>query len=85
MNGLSFEATVARIARLAAGRGGRVTAADIERDDLLAADRRTTSAAGRMLAGGTTVVADAGVDPRRWFPFAALRFTQRGSVGRGRE
>jgi hypothetical protein len=74
--GLSFEATVVRISRLAACQGGSVTAADIERDGLLSADRRTTSAAGRMLAGGTGVVAQPEMDPARWFPFAELRFTR---------
>jgi hypothetical protein len=42
---------VVRVARIAGRRGGSVTAAEIE---------RTTSAAGRMLAGGTNVIAQHG-------------------------
>jgi hypothetical protein len=42
---------VVRVARFAGRRGGSVTAAEIE---------RTTSAAGRMLAGGTNVIAQHG-------------------------
>ncbi len=76
MGGLSFEATVVRITHLAVRQGGSVTAADIEQDDLLAVDRRTTSAAGRMLAGGTDVVAQPTLDSARWFPFAELTFVE---------
>jgi hypothetical protein len=76
MEGLSFEATVVRLARLAATRGGTVAAADVEQDELLARDRATTSAAARMLASGTDVVSTPETEPGRWFPYAQLTFTQ---------
>jgi len=73
MSPLSFEATVARLARLAASRGGTLAAADVEADVLLAGDRGTTSAAAHMLAGGTEVVAEP-AEHGRWFPYARLTF-----------
>ncbi len=39
MSRLSFEATVSRLTRLAASRGGTLDATDVEADVLLAADR----------------------------------------------
>ena len=71
---LSFEATVSRLTRLAASRGGTLVAADVEADVLLAADRGTTSAAARMLAGGTEVVSDPVGERGCWFPYARLVF-----------
>jgi hypothetical protein len=71
---LSFEATVSRLTRLAASRGGALVAADVEADVLLAADRGTTAAAARMLAGGTEVVSESGGERGRWFPYARLIF-----------
>ena len=53
-----------RLARLAAARGGTIAGADVERDELLARDRGTTSAAARMLAGGTDVMSTPETDPR---------------------
>ena len=76
MSGLSFEATVVRLARLAAAQGGTVAAVDVEQDDLLARDRRTTSAAARMLASGTDVVSTPVTEPEQWFPYAQLTFTR---------
>jgi hypothetical protein len=76
VGGLSFEATVVRIARLAAVRGGTLAAADVEGDELLARDRGTTSAAARMLAGGTEVVSEPAAEHGRWFPFARLTLTR---------
>jgi hypothetical protein len=73
---LSFEATVARIARLAAGRGGTIAAGDVEQDILLARDRGATSAAGRLLASRTNVTAEPATDPSHWFPLAQLTFTR---------
>jgi hypothetical protein len=78
--GLTFEATVARLARLAAARGGTVVAADVELDELLALDRGTTSAAARMLASGTDVVSTPETDSGRWFPYAQLTFTQKEGI-----
>jgi hypothetical protein len=76
VSALTFEATVVRLARLAAARGGTIAAADVEQDELLARDQGTTSAAGRMLASGTDVVAIAETEPGRWFPYARLTFTR---------
>jgi len=77
---LSFEATVVRLARLAAARGGTIAAADVEQDELLAGDRDTTSAAGRMLASGTDVVAIPETELAHWFPYAQLTFTRMAST-----
>ena len=74
--GLSFEATVVRLARLAAARGGTLVAVEVEQDELLARDRGTSSAAARMLACGTEVVATPETDSERWFPYAQLTFTR---------
>ena len=76
MRGLSFEATVVRLGRLAVASGGTVAAADVERDALLARDRDTTTAAARMLAGGTDVVSAPVTEREEWFPYAELTFTQ---------
>jgi hypothetical protein len=72
----SFEATVVRLAHLAAAGGGTVAAADVEQDELLARNRGTTSAAARMLASGTDVVATPVTEPGQWFPYAQLSFTR---------
>jgi hypothetical protein len=72
VDGLSFEATVVRLTRVAAARGGTISAADVEEDELLARDRGTTSAAARMLATETDVVSIPETDPERWFPYARL-------------
>lgn len=83
MTGLSFEATVVRLTHLAAARGGTVSAADVEQDDMLARDHATTSAAARMLASGTEVVPAPAVDEAgQWFPYAELTFTR---LAAGRE
>lgn len=83
--GLSFEATVVRLARLAATRGGTIAAVDVEQDELLARDPGTTSAAARMLAGGTDVLSTPETEPGRWFPYAQLTFTRMTSVDAGGE
>lgn len=80
MAGLSFEATVVRLAQLAAARGGTIAAADAEQDDLLAHNRGTTSAAARMLASGTDVVATPATEPGQWFPYGRLTFTRMGAA-----
>jgi hypothetical protein len=80
---LTFEATVARLARLAATRGGTLGASDVERDELLARDPGPTSAAARMLASGTEIVSTPETESGRWFPYERLTFTQmaRGDCG----
>jgi hypothetical protein len=71
---LTFEASVDRITSLAASRGGTVSAADVESDELLARDPATTSAAAHLLAGGTDVRSQPADDSSEWFPYAQLTF-----------
>ena len=86
MRGLSFEATVVRLVLLAAARGGAVAPADVEQDDLLARDRGTTSAAARLLASGTDVVATPATERAHRLPYAQLTFTpMRAADAAGRE
>jgi hypothetical protein len=80
VSSLSFEATVVRLARLAAAQGGTLAAADVEQDDLLARDRGTTSAAARMLASGTDVVSTPVTEAEQWFPYAQLTFPRMSDV-----
>ena len=72
---LPFEETVVRIARLASGQGGTISAADVEADDVLGRDRDTTVAAAHMLAEGTNVVSQPADEDTEWFPYAELTFT----------
>ena len=76
MSGLDFEAAVLRLAALAAARSGTLAATDVETDETLAGDPATTSAAARMLASGSDVVAEPTTGSERWFPYARLTFTQ---------
>jgi hypothetical protein len=74
VDGLNLEATVARLADLAASCGGTVAGIDVERDDLLARNRGTTSAAARRLATETDVTAEPATQRGHWFPYARLTF-----------
>ena len=76
MTELTFEATVSRIERLAAERGGTVSAEDVEHDEPLARNRSVTSAAGHMLAGGTNVASRPADEAGEWFPYAELTFRE---------
>lgn len=71
---LTFAATVARMTDLAASRGGRLAADDVEGDVALERDRRTTSAAAHLLAAETDVVAHPADGGTGWFPYAELVF-----------
>jgi hypothetical protein len=73
---LSFEATVIRIARMAARQGGSLSAGDVEHDDVLARNPSVTSAAAHMLAGGVNVVSRPPDAECKWFPYAELTFTR---------
>lgn len=75
MRELSFAATVGRLSTLADAREGALAAADIEEDEPLMRSRNTTSAAARMLASGSDVVAEPSTDSAHWFPYARLTFT----------
>lgn len=72
-----FERALQRIGELAREHGGTVTAAQIEADPELAADRDTVCAAGHQLAGSTNVFSMGEADAPRgeWFPYAGLVFT----------
>jgi hypothetical protein len=75
VSGLSLERTVVRLTGLALARGGAVAVADVEEDAQLAANHGMTSAAARMLATGSDVVAEPATDSTHWFPYARLIFT----------
>src|SRR5437870_2148355 len=62
-----------------ANEGGFVSAAAVEADELLAADRATTAAAAQSLATETGVMTGGGTDAREWFPYSFLRFEPGGS------
>jgi hypothetical protein len=85
VSGLSVERTIVRLTGLAVARGGTVAVADVEEDERLAANRSTTSAAARMLATGSDVVAEPATDSRRWFPYARLIFTRMSNETAGSE
>jgi hypothetical protein len=57
----------------------------VEEDEQLAANRGTTSAAARMLATGSDVVAEPATDSTHWFPYARLIFTRMADETAGRE
>jgi hypothetical protein len=76
MQPLTFEASVLRLARLAARLGGTLTAEDVERDEVLARDHETTAAAAHLLAGGTNVVSTPPEEADSWFPYGELTFTR---------
>jgi hypothetical protein len=71
---MTFEETVARLLELARENEKTVTAAQVEADPTLSADRATTSAAAHQLAGSTNVFAQSEDDDREWFPYSALVF-----------
>ena len=52
---MTYEQATARLVALARSSGGTVSAAQVEADDQLAAERELVSAAARALAGGTNV------------------------------
>ncbi len=76
---MTFEEVTERLIDLARERGGTVTAADAEADELLSGDRDLTSAAARALAGSTNVFSFDEDDDREWFPYSGLTFSTLGS------
>jgi hypothetical protein len=52
-----------------------VSAAQVEADKELSAERELVSAAARALAGGTNVFSAQESDGREWFPYSSLTFS----------
>ena len=73
---LTFEEATSRIVALARDHDGTVTAADVERDDVLTTDRDVVNAAARALAGSTNVFSVDEPDERDWFPYSSLTFSE---------
>ncbi len=73
---MTFEEATARLVALARKNDGTVTAAEVEADPELAADRDLVSAAARALAGGTNVFSAEDDDTREWFPYSTLTFSE---------
>ncbi len=72
---MTYEEAMARLVVLAKEHNGTLTAAQVEADETLAADRPIVSAAARALDGSTNVFSYEEVDdPREWFPFSGLVF-----------
>jgi hypothetical protein len=72
---VTYEQATARLVALARSSGGTVSAAQVEADDQLAAERELVSAAARALAGGTNVFSAQDDDGREWFPYSSLTFS----------
>ncbi len=70
---VSFDEAKTQLIAIARQNGGIVTAADVEADPDLAADREIVSAAGHALAGSTNVFAS--LSDEGWFPYAEMRFS----------
>jgi hypothetical protein len=76
---MGYPDALARLVALARLNGNTVTAAQVEADAALSANREIVSAAARALAGGTNVFSyeEEETVPREWFPFSGLIFTER--------
>jgi hypothetical protein len=70
---MTYDDAKARLIAFARERGGVITAAEVEADPQLAADREMTSAAAHALAGSTNVFATS--SDTSWFPYSELRFS----------
>jgi hypothetical protein len=71
---MTYEQAQEAMLSLAREHGGLITAADVESDDELAADKPTVSAAARAFAGSTNVFAIPR-DDEGWFPYSEIRIT----------
>lgn len=70
---MTFDEATARLLLLAKQHGGRVTAAQVESDEHLAANQSLTSAAARALEGSTNIFSfEEAAAGRTWFPFSGL-------------
>jgi hypothetical protein len=69
---MDVEKAKARLLELIDANGGSVTAAVIEQDGELAADRDTASAAAHALATESDIITGEGTDGREWFPYSVM-------------
>ena len=72
---MNFEQAAARLVAMARRNHGTVTAAQVEADEHLTADKPLVSAAARALAGGTNARSAQESDGRSWFPYSSLTFS----------
>lgn len=75
MNGaqaVTYDEVTNRLLALAAQNGGKLTAAQVERDERLSLDPTLTTAAALALAGSTNIFSFDEPDERAWFPFSGL-------------
>jgi hypothetical protein len=73
---MTFDEATRRLVALAQANGGTVTAAQVEADEELAAERDLVCAAARALGGGTNVFSAVDEDGREWFPYSTLTFAE---------
>jgi len=72
---MRYNEAMARLVVRAREHNGTLTAAQVEADEALSAERELVSAAARALGGSTNVFAyDEVDDGREWFPFTGLVF-----------
>jgi hypothetical protein len=69
---VTYDEVTGRLLALAAQNGGKVTAAQVERDERLSLDPTLTTAAALALAGSTNIFSFDEPDDRAWFPFSGL-------------
>lgn len=72
---MNFEQAASRLVAMARQNHGTVTAAQVEADEHLQADKHLVSAAARALAGGTNARSAEEPDGRDWFPYSTLTFS----------
>lgn len=73
---MTFEEAAAQLVAMAQRNGGTVTAAQVEADSNLAAERGLVCRAARTLATGTNALgAEEDADTRDWFPYSTLTFS----------
>jgi hypothetical protein len=69
---MDFDHVKARLVGLAAENGGNLTAALVEDDPELSANRELVSAAARELASDPTAITGEETDAREWFPYSFI-------------
>ena len=73
---MNYDQAVGRLIQLARSNRGVVSAAQVEADEELDANRDLVCAAARALAGGTNVFSSDELDGRAWFPYSSLMFSE---------
>jgi hypothetical protein len=79
---VNYDQAVNRLIQLARGKGGVLSAAEVEGDEELAMHKDLVSAAARALAGSTNVFSSDEPDGRTWFPYSSLLFSELASTRR---